>query len=167
MNYPEQITLPSEKVKRFLEVPFNVPKVIIDGDGLETHGLIACIAIAGFFEGSHNIAFMTHRGAKDFTQNLNDVIDVADQYKLRSISGTLFIFRQDESIMHTGDYSVDRSRCNYQDIIERIRDGLTSIFGKAHIIEVRYGKKSTANTGDAILDLKEKRYRTDIEEGVF
>lgn len=166
MNQVEQMaSLESEK--HFEVVLKNKPKVVINGDVLETHGLFACVAIAGFFEGEQNTAFMTHRGVQDVVQNLTDVIEIADQNKLRKLLGTVFIFRQDESIMPRNHYIVDGVKYDYQGLIERIKGALLYTFPRARIIEVRYGKESTAETGDAILDLRNRKYKTDIEEGEF
>lgn len=161
--------LPQEKpqAKHLEVVPMNKIKVIIDGGGIETHGLVACVAIAGSFDGTHNVAFMTHRGVQDVIQNLTDVINIADQYALKDLPGTVFIFRQDKTIMPNCYYIVDGMRYDYQGLITRIRDALPFTFKKANIIEVCYGNKSMAETGDAILDLKERKYKTDIEEGKF
>ncbi len=166
MDQFEKMASP-ESERHFEIVPMNMLKVVINGEGIETHGLIACVAIAGSFDDEQNIAFMTHRGVQDVVQNLTDTINIADQNKLRELPGTIFIFRQDESIMPSSHYIVDGLRYDYKELVARIKGALPHTFKRARIIEVRYGKKSTAKTGDAILDLKNKRYKTDIEEGEF
>jgi hypothetical protein len=156
-----------EETRHFEVVRINRPKVVINGDGLETHGLMACVSIAGSFDGSQNVAFMTHRGAGDVFQNLTDVMNIAEKHCLKDLPGTIFIFRQDESIMSGNNYKVGGERCDYQGLIEKIKDALPYTFKKVRVVEVRYGNKSTAETGDAILDLKDKIYKTDIEQGNF
>lgn len=110
---------------------------------------------------------MTHRGVQDVVQNLTDVINITDQYALRDLPGTVFIFRQDATIAPNCYYMVDGVCYDYPGLISRVRDALPYTFKKAHIIDVCYGNKSTAETGDAILDLKKRQYKTDISEGIF
>jgi hypothetical protein len=69
--------------------------------------------------------------------------------------------------MPTCHYLVGGKKYDYQGLIARIKEALPYMFERAPIIEVRYGQTSTAKTGDAILDIKNKKYKTDIEEGTF
>lgn len=158
----------SEKASRRFEiVRMDGPKVVIDAEGIKTRGLMGCISIAGSFEGPKHIAFMTHRGARDFIENLTDVVIIAEKHGLKNLSGSLFIFRKAQSIMPKDSYMVDSRRYKYQDVVATIRKALQYTFTKASIIEVEYGDGAGAGTGYAALDLKNKRYETDIEKGTF